>query len=459
MAGRILVVDDNPLNVKLLTAKLAREYYTVLTAENGLQALDTARAEKPDLILLDVMMPELDGFEVCRRLKGDAVTRAIPVVMVTALSDVQDRIKGLEAGADDFLTKPVNDVALLARVRSCLRLKTLMDEWRMRETSDMWDSELAEPTNAQIMLVDDQSAEIDILKKHIEHAGFACHVARNIDEISGLLSRHPVDVFMLSLGLRDEDALRICAYLRAREETRMHPIVVCSEESDIGRVAKALDLGANDYIFRPVDGLELQARLRTQIRNKRGYDRLRLSYERSMAMAITDPLTGAYNRHYFEQNVPRLFERYRADKKPVSIAIADIDHFKKINDTYGHHAGDQVLQEIVRRLNDGMRFLDVIMRMGGEEFVILMPDTVYNSALSVADRLRRSVSDQPIILARPRVELQVTLSIGVAGTDATDTDPGHLMEKADAALYRAKETGRNRVVGANTLTPMAVNQA
>src|SRR5919202_3252320 len=133
MSGRVLVVDDVDVNVKLLEAKLSAEYFDVLTASNGPTALEVAARELPDIVLLDVMMPQMDGFEVCRRLKSDERTADIPVVMVTALSDVADRLRGLEAGADDFLTKPVNDIALFARVRSLIRLKRMMEEWRLRE--------------------------------------------------------------------------------------------------------------------------------------------------------------------------------------------------------------------------------------------------------------------------------------------------------------------------------------
>ncbi len=135
MSSRILVVDDILPNVKLLEAKLKQEYYDVLTATSGADALRLVEEQYPDLILLDVMMPGMDGYEVCRRLKSNPDTAHIPVVMVTALTDTEDKVAGLEAGADDFLTKPINDIALIARVRSLLRLKATMDEWRVRESA------------------------------------------------------------------------------------------------------------------------------------------------------------------------------------------------------------------------------------------------------------------------------------------------------------------------------------
>lgn len=449
MSARILVVDDNPLNVKLLSAKLSRDYYTVFTAENGLVALEIAEKEKPDLILLDVMMPELDGFETCRRLKANTALRTIPVIMVTALSDVQDRVQGLDAGADDFLTKPINDIALMARVRSCLRLKSLMDEWRMREgpAAPTPDIDIETLRSVHVALLDDQTNESAMVATHIERVGMNLHRLKKSEEMTQLLQSHSIDVLLMNLGLHDEDALRVIASIRANEFTRSLPILMYADESDIGRVAKALDLGASDYIFKPVDALELHARLRTQIRNKRTYDKLRLSYERNMALAVTDGLTGAYNRNYLNQNVPRLFERYKANNKPISLAITDIDFFKKINDTYGHHVGDQVLQEIVKRLNAGLRFFDIVVRMGGEEFVVIMPDTPYDSAMSVAERLREQITKTAFAIAEPKLEIPVTLSIGVCGSDNGAMSLDDMYKAADASLYKAKEGGRNKVVG------------
>lgn len=449
MSARILVTDDNPLNVKLLSAKLAREYYTVVTAENGVQAVEKAVSEKPDLILLDVMMPEMDGFEACRQIKANPLTQGVPVVMVTALSDVQDRVRGLDAGADDFLTKPINDIALMARVRSCLRLKSLMDEWRMREGNSAMMSDIDEESmrSGQIILLDDQPHEQDIIRKHIHHAGMICHGISKSSEIEPLLERERIHAIMINLNLVGEEGLRVCANLKANEATRYLPIVVYADEAELGKIAKALDIGANDYIFKPVDPHELQARLKTQIKHKRTYDRLRLSYEKNMTMAVTDPLTGVHNRHYMEKNLPRLFDRSKTNSKPISVVMLDIDFFKKINDSYGHHVGDQVLQELVRRLNGSMRFFDLVIRLGGEEFCVIMPETPYAAAMNAGERLRAAVANSPFIINDPKLELNVTMSVGIAGSDEGQDSSEVLFRKADAALYKAKETGRNKVVG------------
>jgi len=457
MSARILVVDDTPLNVKLLQAKLTHEYYSVSTAENGRVALEKAVQEKPDLILLDVMMPEIDGFETCRRLKADAQTRNIPVIMVTALADVPHRVQGLEAGADDFLTKPIHDIALFARIRSCLRLKTIMDEWRMREGSGgggvfqgTGEGEEGAKPPATIALLDDHPPEQLLLQEHIEKVGMQVRSIKEAGQLPGLLAQHPIDVCLINLHLQQGEGVRVCANLKALEATRTLPIVVYGEESDMETIAKALDVGANDYIVKPIDRLELQARLHTQIRHKRAYDRLRLSYEKNMQLAITDPLTGAYNRHYLDQTLPRFFDRSQKNSKPVSIVMIDIDHFKKINDTHGHHAGDQVLQEMVKRVQESVRLFDMVIRLGGEEFAVIMPEAPYPAALQAAERLRQAIANAGFALENGQ-SLNVTISSGVASAEKGDIPASVLFQRADKALYRAKALGRNQVVGEDAL--------
>ena len=454
MSARILVVDDNKLNLKLLSAKLAKDYYFVSTAENGQEALDITLRDLPDLILLDIMMPGMDGFEVCTRLKADPKTRHIPIVMVTALSDIADRVRGLSCGADDFLTKPINDVALMARVRSLLRLKMMMDEWRLREETAAQFSlptGREEPDSAEsgrILLLEDDASDRTAIEACLSTNGMVITRGETPTETIEKAFAHPFDLVMVSLDLKGEDGLYLCAQLRAREATRTLPILLMANEGEIDIVARGLDLGANDYLLRPLEVSELLARARTQLKQKRHYDRLRRSYEQNLALALVDPLTGAYNRRYLDMHLPMLFARCRMTKRPMSILSMDLDHFKEVNDAHGHGAGDVVLKEIINRVVISLRPADLVVRMGGEEFAVIMPETEQKTALSVGERLRVAVAEQPISLPEMGLSLSITASFGVASVNHdVDVSATTVLDRADAALYRAKKTGRNKVVG------------
>lgn len=453
MSARILVVDDNPLNVKLLAAKLAKDYYFVSTAENGPDALEAIKRDMPDLVLLDVMMPDMDGFEVCTRIKGDQATKHIPVVMVTALSDVKDRVRGLECGADDFLSKPINDVALMARVRSLLRLKMVMDEWRMREATNLQMS-VTQETEAKeeelkghILILEDNQTDREKICRALDGVGITSQAADNIQNASEQATTGSYDMVMLSLDLRGEDGLFLCGQLRAQETTRNLPLLLIADEDEVALVARGLDLGASDYLMRPIETNELVARVRTQIKHKRHYDRLHQNYELSLSLALVDPLTGAYNRRYLDNHLPMLFARCKATGRPLSVVSLDLDHFKAVNDTYGHAAGDVVLKETINRLLLSLRALDLVVRMGGEEFSVIMPETEQKTALSVGERLRAAVASEPYTLPDGTL-LPVSASFGIASVNhESDASAKAVLDRADAALYRAKETGRNKVVG------------
>lgn len=457
MSARILVVDDNLLNVKLLEARLAHEYYVVAIAMNGTEALEKARTEQPDLILLDIMMPDMDGFEVCRRLKADRETRHIPIIMVTALSDVKDRVRGLEAGADDFLTKPINELALMARARSLLRLKAIMDEWRLREstTASIITDGLVDDTPMlaapRILVLDDDPVSRHAVLTLLQQAHLNATTAETGVAALQAAQRGLYDLIIVSLNLAQEDALALCARMRAHEITRTLPILLVAQEGQIDRVARALDLGVNDYILHPLEGSELIARTHTQLQQKHHYDQLRHNYEQSLALALVDPLTGSFNRRYLTLHLPKMYARYMVAPHALSVLMIDIDHFRAVNNTHGHAVGDAVLSEAIHRISQHLRPLDLIVRMGGEEFAVLMPETLYAAALAVAERLRSVVAEQPFVMEDMNISLPVTVSLGVATLDpAQDKDPYELLKRADAALYRAKAEGRNRVVGAET---------
>ncbi len=452
MTARVLVVDDVPANVKLLEAKLTAEYFDVVTAFNGMEALDRATEEKPDIILLDVMMPEMDGFEVCRRLKSRADTQHIPVIMVTALDQPADRVTGLEAGADDFLTKPVDDIALMARVRSLVRLKLMTDELRMRESTgqrlglmdEVEAMQRAGSGMARVLVVEDRETAARRIADSLREQN---RVVIESDAREALVraSGDDFDLVVVSLSLERTDGLRFCSHLRSEERTRNTPILAIVENGDTARLVRALDMGVNDYLMRPVDKNELTARVRTQLKRKRYQDVLRQNLQLSLEMAITDSLTGLYNRRYMESHLTSLVQRAADRGKPISVLIMDIDYFKSVNDTHGHDVGDEVLKEFADRLARNVRGIDLACRYGGEEFIVVMPDTDVAFAYSVAERLRREVADKGFRTGGDKT-LEITTSIGVTSLNGPNDTIENLLKRADQALYRAKREGRNRVV-------------
>ncbi|NMG39129.1 PleD family two-component system response regulator [Chelativorans sp. ZYF759] len=453
MTARILVVDDIPANVKLLEVRLLAEYYEVLTASSGKDALEICESGRVDVVLLDVMMPEMDGFEVCRRLKADQATAHIPVVMVTALDQVQDRVRGLEAGADDFLTKPVNDLQLLTRVKSLVRLKMLTDELRLRAstTRNIGIEELLSRRSAvdegtpKVLLIDDQESSSSQIARMLREA---CDLNIAKDPQSGFFEAAEAEheCVLISTRLAEFDPLRLCAQLRTLDRTRFVPIVLLADEGEEDRLLRGLELGINDYVIRPIDRQELLARLRTQIRRKRYNEHLRQSVTQTIEMAVTDGLTGLHNRRYLDSHLKTLFDRAMNRRRPLSLMITDIDRFKGINDTHGHDAGDEILREFAARLRKNVRGIDLACRFGGEEFVVVMPDTDPELANIVAERIRAQIADKPFVVSSLAEPLSVTISIGVSGIKHSGDSVEALMKRADKALYEAKNSGRNRVV-------------
>ncbi|NNG73595.1 PleD family two-component system response regulator [Rhizobium laguerreae] len=455
MTARILVVDDIPANVKLLEARLLAEYFDVMTAADGYTALAICERNQVDLILLDIMMPGIDGFEVCERLKASQKTAHIPVVMVTALDQPTDRVRGLKAGADDFLTKPVNDLQLISRVKSLLRLKTLSDELRIRaETAHTMGiddltraGEGRADETAQVLLVDGRANSQERIIKALKPVADVLALS---DPQAALFeaAESAFDLVIVNANFDDYDPLRLCSQLRSLERTRFLPILIITEQGADDMVVRALDLGVNDYLIRPVDANELVARSLTQIRRKRYNDRLRASVKQTIELAVTDPLTGLYNRRYLDNHLNVLFNRSMARGRPLSVLITDIDRFKHVNDTYGHDGGDEVLREFSNRVRSTIRGADLACRYGGEEFVVVMPDTSPEIAAAVAERLRAAIESAPFMLKHSGEALNVTASFGIASRIASVLTPGQLMKQADLALYEAKNTGRNRVVAA-----------
>lgn len=453
MTARILVVDDVPANVKLLEARLVAEYFDVLTAPDGNAALATCEKTPVDLVLLDVMMPGMDGFEVCERLKANSRTAHIPVVMITALDQPSDRVRGLKAGADDFLTKPVNDLQLMSRVKSLVRLKNVSDELRLRaqtaQTIGLQETARVDRPDepGSVLLVDGRASSQERLTRALKPIA---DVAVISDPQAALFeaAESSFDLIIVNANFDDYDPLRLCSQLRSLERTRFIPILLVTEQGNDERIVRALELGVTDYIMRPVDPNELVARCLTQIRRKHCNDRLRASVQQTIELAVTDDLTGLHNRRYLENHLKLLIDRATTRGRPLSICITDIDRFKRVNDTHGHDAGDDVLREFANRVRATVRGADLACRFGGEEFVVVMPDTTPEMAAIVAERLRLAVESRGFDIPQAATVLNVTASLGIATLRPDGDTAEALLKRADMALYQAKNGGRNRVVAA-----------
>ena len=449
MTARVLAVDDVVANVRLLEAKLSAEYFEVVTALNGPEALAAVHAAPPDIVLLDVMMPGMDGVEVCRRIKSSAATAHIPVILLTALDQPEDRARGLAAGADDFLTKPVNDVALFCRVKSLVRLKMLADELRLRAGGDLLGL-MAEGADAaaepgHILVIGERPSMAERIRgildgRHELRVAASSQEAAEDCDAAG----RAFGLIIVNLDMDGADALRICSQLKSLPQTRQTPILVTVDPQEHQRLLRALDIGVNDYLIRPIDRQELLARVATQMRRFRYAQQLRSSVRASLELAITDGLTGLYNRRYLERQLAQLVQAAATGDRPLAVLALDVDFFKSVNDTYGHAAGDRVLQELGARLRSSVRGSDLACRSGGEEFVVVLNEAPLATAERVGERIRKAIAGKPF-LAAPGCHLPITVSVGAASLLGAGEGPDELLKRADLALYRAKREGRNRV--------------
>jgi two-component system cell cycle response regulator len=451
MTARVLVVDDILANVRLLEAKLSAEYFEVITAMNGIEALECMHRARPDIVLLDVMMPGMDGIEVCRRIKSNPLTHHVPIVMVTALDQADDRIRGLEAGADDFLSKPLDDLALFCRVRSLVRLKMLTDELRARTAAAEHLGLISDCAHlldidrpGRVLLIDNRG----LLHDRIKLALRGRHDLTLADDPQGALGEAAggnYELMIVNIDLENYDGLRLCSQLRSLESTRQTPILIIFDPGEHQRMIRALEFGVNDYLVRPIDKQELLARVNTQVKRCRYTARLRSSVQQSWELAITDPLTGLFNRRYMKTQVTALVEDAATREQLFAMLLVDVDLFKTVNDTHGHDVGDRVLTELAQRFRGNLRAIDLACRIGGEEFMIALPDTDVKGACDVAERLRHAVHAKRFNGGAKTGPLSLTISIGVAGLESASDTLEHMLKRADEALYRAKRDGRNRV--------------
>jgi len=447
--GRILVVDDEQRNVKLLAAHLHSDGQQAITADNGAAAIELAASENPDVILLDIMMPGMDGYEVTRRLKEDPATQHIPVVLVTSLDGSGNRTRGLEAGADEFLSKPINRAELLLRVRALQRLKQMHDELQNRKQIVdrlLYEHNSQEVGRSTVLLVEDDMRLCRHICSLLEQEGCQAVIASSAEAARDVMEQYVPDLVLMDLLLPDGDGMALLDEWKAHETFVAVPVIIITALSDMEHKIEGLEHGADDYLIKPIENNELLARIHAGLRRSSNQQQLQNDIDRLKTDSVTDCLTGVRNRHYLEADLGYRFAQARRNPQCVlSVAMLDIDHFKHVNDQCGHLMGDAVLRQVAHLLQGASRTADIITRYGGEEFCIVMPETSCYIGQLVAERLRDAIEQHNFDGVSGQ---NITVSIGVASYSAEDADFADLLQRADQALYRAKHQGRNQVMTA-----------
>ncbi len=459
MVGKILIVDDVATNRIVFKVKLGAACYQPLLAGDGASCLRLARAEQPDLILLDMNLPDLTGTEVLEQLRADPVTADIPVIVFSTRIDPETRINALRAGADDFLPKPIDDQILMARVRNLLRAHETLAELghkgnTMRALGLSEDRAQFEVPGLIALVVDRPETSRRWRREIPPQVADRVVVMTREEALAESGQTDIPDIFVIDADFGGAGGgLRLMSDLRSRGATRHAAVMMMQSAGTPEVIAMAYDLGANDALSAEVSSTEIALRLGGMMRRKRIADRLRASVQDGLRLAVIDPLTGLYNRRYALPRLATIAERSAKSGRNFAVMIVDIDRFKRVNDQYGHPAGDAVLVEVAQRMTESLRGSDLLARIGGEEFLIALPDIDMADARQMAERLCQEVQALPIGLPDGR-QLSITVSIGLALGSATKAylpETAHdVIERADHALLAAKAAGRNTVtVGCN----------
>ena len=454
--NKVLIVDDEPRNVKLLSAYLKADGFDPIQAYNGEEAIRLAKSENPDVILLDIMMPNMDGFEVTARLKTENNTKLIPIVLVTSLDGANNRTKGLNVGADEFLTKPINRSELIARVRALQRLKKMQEELQNRKqiVSTLSDDDFNNPEHQNtILLIEDDNLLSRQIVTVLSSVEINCSIVHNTASAKEHLKEHYPDLILMDRILPDGDGMDLLAEIKQSDSHRDIPIIIITAITDLELKILGLEKGADDYLIKPIENTELRARVKAGIRRHHAIKNLKRNLEQAQSCTVTDKLTGIRNRYYLDADLNhRIAQVNRSPEKTVSILMIDIDNFKNINDTFGHLIGDKILCLVADQLSFVARAADIVTRYGGEEFCIVLPETNIDEAYAVAERMRENIEQYqfPDINGK-----KITISAGAAEYSINDKTATTFLTRADDALYRAKSMGRNRVCKSEQATPQA----
>lgn len=454
----ILIVDDELRNIKLMTAILSVEPYEILQALNGEQALVMIEKNKVDLILLDVMMPGINGFEVTQLVKTNPATKHIPIILVTALDGRENKQKAMEVGADEFLTKPVNKIEVITRTKSILQLKQCQEQLNARInigeklivpqqiiSPETQEENKRETSHQTVLLIEDDNQQAKLIKSLVATEPYNFMVSSSGEEAIRIGQQAKVDLILLDLMLPGMSGYDVCDYYKSKEATRNIQIVAITSLSDLESRIKCIDKGVDDYLVKPVNSKEIKSRINVLLKKKLYLDQLQAHHKEVLNLAIIDGLTGLYNQTYLKNYLQLEIERSQERGYLVALLMFDLDNFKKYNDMLGHPAGDIILKKFGDLIKLNIREIDLPARYGGEEFAVVMPYSSKQNAVKTAEKIRAALQSSSIVEDEKNRVDKITTSIGIALCPKQAITVDGLIEKADYMLYHAKKTGKNKI--------------
>ncbi|KGJ03626.1 response regulator receiver modulated diguanylate cyclase [Paracoccus halophilus] len=456
MVGRILVIDGVPTNRITMKVRLRSACYEVAVAASGQEAIRIARQTHPQMVLIGRSLPDMSGAALCAEMRRLPLGADLPILIQATGAE---RVATLRAGASALIEPDGDELALLARIRGLLR----HDGEVTREDAL---TGMAEPaagfehdSRPQAVFVGNQPATALGWRHALQgRVGFRITVSeaeRALAEAS--VGRAP-DLYLIAADIQQPgDGLRLLSELRSRPHSREAAFVIALRPERADMIPVALDLGAGDVLpwnlASPEAAPEAAIRLDTQLARKHQADRRRHETQRNMRWAMTDPLTGLHNRRFALPRLHELAVETGESGRDLAVMVLDLDRFKLVNDMHGHAAGDAVLAEIAARLAASLPEAALLARLGGEEFLAILPDCPMPAARRIAEDMRRAVMSAPVRLpdGSGQAELGVTISAGVAVLSAAEAasappDAEALLARADHALLAAKSSGRNRIV-------------
>lgn len=470
---RILIAGDDNASVKFLAQTIKQEHFNVLTAVDGYEALKIAEKDLPDIILLDAEISVINSDQVIKKIKQTNITESIPIILMVSIDDGEVRKKGLEAGVEEILNKPVNEIELLTRIQSMLRLKRYQDALAIRQKSEVKfceDQKAKPPKNIEddsgaaniasdaveleesktskpirLLLIEDDPKDIKLMRAYLRSPEYRLTTASIGKEGLDIANQRPFDLIILDVMLPDINGFEICRRLKAGEITRHIPVIFTTSLGDVDSRVNGVEAEGDGYLVKPVERRELWAKIQVLVKKKRQWDDIRSIYESTVRSAIGDVLTGLYNYAYFKHFLDFEIKRSFRQNYKIALMMIDIDNFKNYNDTLGHLAGDLVLRELGRIIRTYIREVDLAARYGGEEFAVILPCTKdeHDSAI-VAERIQSAVTTIKLPMPTEGIP-QITVSIGIAYCPSDASNADDLIEKADIMLYHAKRTGKNKI--------------